>query len=477
MFSFVAHPMVGSIIAFAAVLLSGFIIHVGHGSYHIISVAYAKNLGYDWAVDWVIACYFLGVALGPKVTHYLLRRVNYIRSFIAESAIVAACILLFAMIEHPVVWIILRIIHGITFGGVITILEGWINSSVTLEYRSRLYGIFFAGCYLTLALGQYTLSIHPEDIGQIFPIAAFFIILAVIPVALTRQTEPIGGSEIVAMPFLDVYRLTPIVVIGMFLIGILLSSSGLIIIYGYNSDFSTEIIATLGFLFYLSGLILPVPMGAISDRTKNRRSLVIAVFAVSTGMSITLVLADILSASALIIAGLVFLYGIIVNILYPTVVTYGADFVDRSQFSAYYMRLQQAYSVGGLVGPILIGWVMRQLGDTWLFLGFFAVCAAMMGIFFSEFFMAKITPLRQWAFRNVTAITPIQRPELSPATELDIGPALPDDAAIAVGVTTAETDPAAEGGIIEQLPRQSVVESSPAAVQPEPPEAHMRYDR
>ncbi len=82
--------------------------------------------------------YFIGVFAGSFVAPYLVKRVGHIRVFSALASLASISILFHGVYIDAWVWMLMRIVTGISFAGFYVVTESWLNDRASNETRGTI---------------------------------------------------------------------------------------------------------------------------------------------------------------------------------------------------------------------------------------------------------------------------------------------------------------------------------------------------
>lgn len=340
----------------------------------------------------MMSAFYGGLILGTLRCGALINRVGHIRAFSAFCAVNAAAILIFPLVIDPWVWLALRVVVGFNMAGLYMTIESWLNANADTSTRGTLMALYMAISYSAMGGGQFMLALGEIGDNTLFMFAAILGTLALVPVALTRASHPLP-VESSHLGFVDLYRLSPLAVLGCACAGLLTGA-----LFGVGPLFGAELGLDLGEIaqfmgvMVLSGLVLQLPLGRLSDRVDRR--LVIATAAAGACLASLLLLPVTehysfvsLSASgeqtrvlwlqdplALLLAA-AFCGGTIATI-YPLSVAHANDFISADDMVQASSSLVLAYGAGAIFGPAGAALAMRELGPT----GLFSFTAAVAGL-------------------------------------------------------------------------------------------------
>ena len=415
---------------FAALFASVGLLSFGHGAASSLIVQQGPNLGFsETDIGLFVSATYAGFFIGARITAPLLRRVAYIRAFAVTAAVTAAMAGLLPIIPaNEFAWAALRFFYGLFFSASIVTSDGWMNAAASSENRSRVYSGLMVTNYVAYGASQMILILGARSPDAAFSATTVCLILALIPVCLTRFPEPQlpASRDDFAMSHRDAYRIAPVTFVGQFGTGMVFGASWLFVSYAQGLGLDSEKVAVAAGLFYLSGFAAQAPIGWIADRLRDRRAAIAGVAAASAALSAAMLFGGLLPWWLLL--AVIFLNGAVPVTMFPLNMAYGHDFVERARASVYSSRVFESYAAGALLGPLAAGALMERLGPPALF-GLIGVVFVALALFaFTDWLMPKFRPALSAAYQPAPPMTP---PDLPPTeevyTELDIGPDLPPD--------------------------------------------------
>jgi MFS family permease len=364
------------------------------------------------SISAVLGIYALGFIAGSMWLDRVIHRVGHVRSFAAFAALYSACILMFPLHVSVPGWIGLRLLTGFCIAGLTLVTESWLNGRATVENRGRLLAIYMVIYYLAAACGQLLLRVGDPSQLLLFSLAGILTTLAVIPLALTRETAP----EILPAPRMkmaDLFRHAPLGVAAAFTTGIATSAfSGTGPIYALRIGLGPETIAFFMAVPIVASMLVQAPVGWISDRLPRQ-----SVLAVTTLVAFVAALA-VPFAGALSLwlqVGLIALHVALVSALYPLSQSITHDTLDAHHVIPASATLLLAYGVGTVIGPLAAPGAMAAFGPAGLFLFLAAVLAALVVMLFVLHRRQPAVPVEA-QLHGVVAALPVGTPLV---TELD----------------------------------------------------------
>lgn len=356
----------------------------------------------------MMSAFYLGTIGGAWYCGRIINRVGHIRAFSAFAALSASVVLLHPFLLDPVPWIALRGLLGFCSAGLYICTESWLNERVTTETRGSVLSLHAMVSFLGFGGGQLMLTVADPSGTDLFIIAALLFAIGVLPVALTRGSNP-EPHEPGALGPVQLFRAAPVACMSCVAAGLAISS-----LFGMGPPFGQALgltvpqIGTLMTALILSGLLLQFPVGWLSDR-RDRRG-VIATVALMAGLTAVAIGTFVGIASTdqglhwqdhgVALLMLATLFGALVATLYPLGVAYANDYLRPEERVQAAGGLVLAYGIGSVGGPMLAAGTMELVGPP----GLFAYNAAIGGALFA-FALYRATR-RTWA--GTTAKEPFQ---------------------------------------------------------------------
>lgn len=448
----------------AALMMSSGLISIGHGAVGALVVQSGSNYGFsDTFIGFLTTVTYVGFVAGNYLFRWLLPRISYIRTFSVCAALLAVCALLLPLLPVKASWILMRFGHGLFFSTTVVICESWLNSMVDNQHRGKVHAAFMTINYLAYGSSQYILLLGSQRPELAFSVVAIFLVLSLAPICMTRFAEPqfaagAGGGR---MRIADAYHIAPLAYIAHIGNGLFSGATWLFVRYAEFVTDTEAAASTLAVIFFGSGFLLQLPIGWLSDRVKDRRSVMTAVYGASALFSLMLFAGEFFPAWTLPL--IVLLLGMFSATVFSLTIAYGQDFAGPERAAEYAGRLFQPFAFGAMVGPFVAGAMMDALSSVWLFAFLGAVCAAVTALTLTDIVMPRFIPAKQSSYQPVASHAPTVGEELPQYNEYDIGPDPIDEA---VRDEAAEGDsfvgPQAPGAAPDAPPPEFVGPTQPA---------------
>jgi MFS family permease len=314
--------------------------------------------------------YFLGFLGGSRMAPNFIQRVGHVRVFAALASFISAALILYPTVTDPIAWILLRVVIGFCFSGVYVTAESWLNNSASNETRGQALSLYMIVQMAGIVTAQGLLNVADPGGFILFVIPSVLVSISFAPILLSVTPTPSFGATR-QLSFRDLYKISPLGVIGMLLLGGVFSAQfGMSAVYGSEAGFSVAQISVFVSSIFVGAMILQYPIGWLSDRM-DRRILILAVSAVATTAA---TIAWMFGQSFNVLLACSFIIGGMTNPLYALLIAYVNDYLEPEDMAGASGGLLFINGLGAIAGPVLTGWLMTQFGPQ----GFWLVIIATM---------------------------------------------------------------------------------------------------
>ena len=315
--------------------------------------------------------YFIGIFIGSFVAPVLVKRVGHIRVFSALASLASISILFHGVYIDPMLWMLMRIVTGISFAGFFVVTESWLNDRASNETRGKILSIYMVILTGSMGAGQFLLNLAKPDEIDLFILISIIISFGLIPILLTAKPAPSFNTSS-KMSVLDLYRASPLAVIGNCLTGM---AHG--IIFGLGAIYASAVLVEIKLISWFMASILigslfsQWPVGYISDRM-GRRAVMAALSVVSI---LCCVLAVYTPKDSILFYAVLFVLGGAAMPMYSICVAYANDRLEPHQIIAASGSLVMVSGIGLMTGPIVIAFFMDFYDVEFYFWGIACVFA------------------------------------------------------------------------------------------------------
>jgi MFS family permease len=347
-------------------LLLGFgILMLGDGLQGTLLAVRADLEGFSTTLTGlVMSTFYLGFLLGSIMTPRLTVKVGHIRVFAAFAALSSAAILIHAIFVTVPVWIAMRLISGFCFSGLYIVAESWLNDRASNETRGKLLSLYMVVTYIGVGAGQLLLNLADPVEYPLFILTSVLISIAVVPLLLSAGSPP-TFQDSVRISLVQMYRLTPLGIVGMFAVGLVTATFfALGPVYAQRMGLGIKEISYFMAAAVLGTVLLQGPIGVLSDRFDRRKILTLVTVLTSISALFCIPAAQ-HSTNALYLA--ISLFGGLAFPLYSVCIAYTNDHLNPNQMIAASGALVLVGGLGAITGPVLFAILMDNFGDQALF--------------------------------------------------------------------------------------------------------------
>ncbi|MCM3783844.1 MFS transporter [Neobacillus mesonae] len=306
------------------------------------------------------AVMYVGSFAMTLVAERILGAVGFKKLIVAGLIVVMIPLILFPLVPDLRLWFIFRFLVGVGDSALHYATQLWVLLVTPPGSRGRNISIYGMSYGIGFSLGP--LGIKLLDYGQIIPFAIlFFIMLIVLFVALRlpdTRPEKMDMKEQEKGRYRRSFMLAWYALLPAFLYGYMESGmNSNFPVYGLRIGFTEYDISTLLPFVGIGGLILQLPLGALSDRYGRKKILMISGIlgglffmmlpAVGTHFWYTLILLTIA--------------GGLVGSFFSLGLAYAADILPKNILPAANVVASFQFNIGSILGPN-IGGIMLGLG-------------------------------------------------------------------------------------------------------------------
>ncbi len=354
-----------------ALLLGMLLLMIGNGLQGTLLGVRGGIEGFSpFTMSIIMSAYFVGFLGGSRMAPDLIRRVGHVRVFAALASLVSAVLILYPVITEPAAWALGRVVIGFCFSGVYVTAESWLNNSATNENRGKALSLYMIVQMAGIVTAQGMLAMGDPSGYVLFVISSVAVSISFAPILLSISPTPAFDTT-KPMSLRELYRMSPLGCVGMFLMGGVFSAQfGMSAVFGTEAGMSIGQISTFVSTIFIGALIMQYPIGWVSDRMDRR----VLIMGISLVGGVGAVLGFIFEQNFPLLLAAAFLLGGMANPLYALLIAYTNDFLEHEDMAAASGGLIFINGLGAITGPLIIGWLMGQIGPG----GFFLFLAGLM---------------------------------------------------------------------------------------------------
>jgi len=385
----------------------------------------------------VLSLYYVGMLLGAIYSKFLISRAGHVRVFAGFVALGAVSVLLSSFDTDPILWGAMRIGIGFCNACAFTAMESWLSDSSNKESRGKVLAAYNAVVLGGLFGGQFLLNLAAPSENTLFIIAAILFCLAIIPIALSKNSGPVV-EEVSSMSIFSLFHKSPLGVVccisGGLIFAALFNMLPMFAKYHQIQDFELTLYMAVAIF---GAFVLQFPVGYLSDKF-DRRTVILLLLLVSAGTGIVAnIVAPLTSQWPLFIATSV-TTGIIAC-LYPLSISEAFDKLRQNEMVSAMGSMILAFSIGGIIGPYSAALVMKYFGSSSLFYFLAIIQLLLAGFVFYRMQVREALPIEKQESFVMQSSTVSALVDLDPRTEyVPVVQQLSDEARTAIEI--AQTD-------------------------------------
>jgi MFS family permease len=348
---------------------------LGHGlSGSLVSlVSDQNNFGSD-VTGFVMAGYSVGLLASTVLAPRLVKSVGHVRTFAGLASTASTAVLLFPLWVDPLFWFVLRVVTGLSVSGMFIVCESWLNTVASNRNRGRTLSVYMIVTYGSLGLGQLLLNVSDETGFVRFILISCLLSMSLVPLILVPSEAPsVEGAHSVSLK--EIWQASPLAVVGVLACGLAQSAFfALGVVFGLAKGLPIVLVSIMMALPPLGVILSQYPIGWISDRF-DRRSIIMLLSFISAGIA-AITLAGGYYVSRTMLIALMTAFGVLTLPIYSLVVAHANDHLQRNQVLGASAKIVLLYGAGSIIGPLLVGAVMRRIGGD----GFLIYMIAVQGL-------------------------------------------------------------------------------------------------
>jgi MFS family permease len=346
--------------AVTSIVLSMCMIAIGNGLLFAYIPVKLAAVGFQpWVAGAMLTAMSAGGIAGCLMTGRMVRAVGHARVFASLASLLAFSVMLIALGTDVSLWLVSRIVYGVSATGLFIVSQSWLNDAVGNALRGRVIAVFYMSYVLGLGLGSHLLTYISLDGVRAPLLTIAFITLAILPVGLTRLPPPPPPEEI-SIAFRSVWRISPVALIALSCVGgLTLLVQGFAPIYASAAGYAKDDVAALLLFMQLGMIVIQLPLGWLSDQIDRRWVLILATIILIAGAA---------AATRANGADLIWLIAIFAlwagatETLYSVATAHANDRADPQYYVSLYATLLIAWSVSGFLLPGLATALTPVLG-------------------------------------------------------------------------------------------------------------------
>lgn len=307
--------------------------------------------------------YFTGNLLGTIMANWFISRFNARFTYTYSCIIFAIATIGLSFSMDFYSWAIWRFFIGIACAVTWVVIESCILVTGTVRTRGKMLAVYLTTYYLGTVLGQALLQYFPQDVLYFGLVITVLMGLAILFILLTHYKLPKKKkSSFNIMPMI-LYKPSRVGLIGCAIAGMLIGSLySLMPAYYSHLGYTDNQVANWMVLLILSGVIAQMPANWCAD--KFGRRIVLLVESILMMVACSLLVFHVYGVLAII------LLGATIYTIYPISMAWACSCVRKQEIVSMNQAMLLTNTLGSLVAPAVIAFIMDKLSNTYLFISF-----------------------------------------------------------------------------------------------------------
>ncbi len=307
--------------------------------------------------------YFTGNLVGTIMANWFISRFNARFTYTYSCIIFAIATIGLSFSMDFYSWAIWRFFIGIACAVTWVVIESCILVTGTVRTRGKMLAVYLTTYYLGTVLGQALLQYFPQNVLYFGLVIAILMGLAILFILLTHYKLPKKKkSSFNIMPMI-MYKPSRVGLIGCAIAGMLIGSLySLMPAYYSHLGYNDNQVANWMVLLILSGVIAQMPANWCADRFGRR--IVLLVESIFMMIACGLLIFNVYGVLAIM------LLGATIYTIYPISMAWACSCVRKQEIVSMNQAMLLTNTLGSLVAPAVIAFIMDTLSNTYLFISF-----------------------------------------------------------------------------------------------------------
>jgi MFS family permease len=350
------------------ILITVFAVAVSTNLFFVMLPIRLKDGGFSATdIGMAMSMFAVGAILAGLFGTRVVIRSGHIRAFCTMAAALAIVAVTHSYTSN--IWITggLRMIAGFCFVTNFITLESWLNVLSDKSNRGKVFGIYQICFAIGFGSAPFLFSLSNEQDPRLFGLIGVFLCIALIIMSMSRLPLPELPKRSSAMSFRTLWNYSPSATISCFCAGLINATSvSLISLYAYDHGISGIWLSLILGSYQLGGLLTQIPTGWLADRYDKR--IVTSGLMLLGIISNLLIVAEYFYPMPIQVLVVIFLISGGSGVaLFPLAVTQIFDHIDLKDAMPATSSMQILLGSGGVIGPVVAGFLMTEHSPIWLY--------------------------------------------------------------------------------------------------------------
>lgn len=310
--------------------------------------------------------YFTGNLIGTIMANWFINRFNARYTYTYSCIIFAIATIGLSFSIDFYSWAIWRFLIGIACAVTWVVIESCILVTGTVRTRGKMLAVYLTTYYLGTVLGQALLQYFPQNVLYFGLVVAVLMGLASLFILLTHYKLPKRKKSSFNIVPMIVNKPSRLGLVGCVIAGMLIGSLySLMPAYYSHLGYSDNEVANWMILLILSGVVAQMPANWCADKYGRRLVLLVESF--------LMIIACLMLVFNLFDIVAIILLGATIYTIYPISMAWACSCVRKQDIVAMNQAMLLTNTLGSLVAPAVIAFIMDKTSNSYLFVSFTVV--------------------------------------------------------------------------------------------------------
>lgn len=310
--------------------------------------------------------YFTGNLIGTIMANWFINRFNARYTYTYSCIIFAIATIGLSFSIDFYSWAIWRFLIGIACAVTWVVIESCILVTGTVRTRGKMLAVYLTTYYLGTVLGQALLQYFPQNVLYFGLVVAVLMGLASLFILLTHYKLPKRKNSSFNIVPMIVNKPSRLGLVGCVIAGMLIGSLySLMPAYYSHLGYSDNQVANWMILLILSGVVAQMPANWCADKYGRRLVLLVESF--------LMIIACLMLVFNLFDIVAIILLGATIYTIYPISMAWACSCVRKQDIVAMNQAMLLTNTLGSLVAPAVIAFIMDKTSNSYLFVSFTVV--------------------------------------------------------------------------------------------------------
>ncbi|MCX8641927.1 MULTISPECIES: MFS transporter [unclassified Gilliamella] len=310
--------------------------------------------------------YFTGNLIGTIMANWFINRFNARYTYTYSCIIFAIATIGLSFSIDFYSWAIWRFLIGIACAVTWVVIESCILVTGTVRTRGKMLAVYLTTYYLGTVLGQALLQYFPQNVLYFGLVVAVLMGLASLFILLTHYKLPKRKNSSFNIVPMIVNKPSRLGLVGCVIAGMLIGSLySLMPAYYSHLGYSDNEVANWMILLILSGVVAQMPANWCADKYGRRLVLLVESF--------LMIIACLMLVFNLFDIVAIILLGATIYTIYPISMAWACSCVRKQDIVAMNQAMLLTNTLGSLVAPAVIAFIMDKTSNSYLFVSFTVV--------------------------------------------------------------------------------------------------------